>query len=248
MYTVKQLADLAGVSRRTLHHYDAIGLLQPAARDDNGYRRYDDASLFQLQQILFFRELGLDLQQIKEILGDPDFDLVSALQAHRRSVQKRIRRLQTLTQTIDATISYLIGEVTMSEKNLFAGFSEEKQKQYEKEAIDNWGETARQSIALWHSYSDERKAAIMQEGSDIYAAIAANMDKGADSPEVQALLARWHQHLRYFYEPTPAVLGGLGNAYYDHPDFNATFSKMDPALPAFLKEAITIYVGGLAAE
>lgn len=246
MYTVKQLSGLAGVSVRTLHYYDEIGLLKPSSVGGNSYRYYDDDALFRLQQILFYREIGLGLQRIKEILDNPEFDTVTALQLHRQTLEEKIERLQTLIQTVDTTIMYLVGEVDMSnKKNIFEGFSDEKQKQYEQEAIDQWGETARQSHKLWNSYSDERKAQIMQEGSDIYLEIVANMDKGPDSPEIRALLVRWHQHLRYFYEPTIEVLGGLGTMYHDHPDFNATFTKIHPDLPAFLKKAIALYVDEL---
>jgi hypothetical protein len=133
----------------------------------------------------------------------------------------------------------------MDKKNAFEGFDEEKQKEYEKEAVENWGESAAQSIKLWKSYSDERKAQILEEGGQIYQEIVANMEKGHASPEVRALLVRWHEHLRYFYEPTIEVLEGLGNMYHDHPDFNATFTGMHPDLPLFLKEAIAIYVDEL---
>jgi DNA-binding transcriptional MerR regulator len=245
MYTVKQLADLAGISRRTLHYYDEKGLLKPTSLGENGYRYYGNEAVLQLQQILFYRELGLELGQIKKILEDPDFDTATALQAHRRSLQENIKRLQTLIRTVDTTIMHLIGEVNVSEKNIFEGFSDEKQKEYEDEAVARWGDEAAQSIKLWNSYSAERKAEIMQEGGDIYQEIVANMDKGADAPEIRALLARWHEHLRYFYEPTLEVLGGLGDMYHDHPDFNATFTKIHPDLPAFLKQAIAIYVDEL---
>jgi DNA-binding transcriptional MerR regulator len=245
MYTVKQLANLAGVSRRTLHYYDEKGLLKPASRCENGYRLYNEESLFQLQQILFFREIGLALQVIKEIVEDPKFDTVSALQQHRKTLQENILRLQTLIMTVDTTIMHLIGEVEMSEKNVFKGFSEEQQTQYEKEAVEQWGDNAAQSIQLWNNYSEARKEEIMQEGSEIYQEIAANMNKGAESPEVRAQLVRWHQHLRHFYEPSIEVLGGLGDMYHEHPDFNATFSKIHPDLPAFLKKAIAIYVDEL---
>ncbi len=245
MYTVKQLADLAGVSRRTLHFYDEIGLLKPASIGENGYRYYNDQSLFRLQQILFYREIGLELQQIEEILEDPDFDTITALQSHRQTLQEKIKRLQTLIRTVDTTILHLIGEVDVSKKNIFEGFSEEKQQEYEAEAVDRWGDNAAQSIKLWKSYSEERKAEIMEEGSQIYREIAANMDKGPEAAEIRALLVRWHEHLRHFYEPTIEVLGGLGNMYHDHPDFNATFTKIHPDLPAFLKEAIAIYVDAL---
>ena len=165
MYTVKQLADLAGISRRTLHYYDEKGLLKPTSLGDNGYRYYGDEALLQLQQILFYRELGLELRQIKKILEDPDFDTATALQAHRRSLREKIKRLQTLIRTVDTTIMHLIGEVNVSEKNIFEGFSEEKQKEYEDEAVARWGDEAAESIQLWNSYSAERKAEIMQEGA-----------------------------------------------------------------------------------
>jgi hypothetical protein len=136
----------------------------------------------------------------------------------------------------------------MSKKKIFEGFSPEKQQHYEEEAARLWGDSVKESTQYWNSYSEEKKQAIMQEGSAIYADIAANMSKGPESPEIQAMLARWHQHLRYFYEPSLEVLGGLGNVYYDHPDFNATFTAIDPALPAFLKKAIAIYVDELETQ
>lgn len=248
VYTVKQLSDLAGVSVRTLHYYDEIGLLKPSSVGENGYRYYEDEALFRLQQILFFREMDLGLLQIKEIIDDPDFDLVTALQVHRQALEERIERLQTLINTVDRSIMHLVGEVNMSKKKIFEGFSEEKQKQYEQEAVERWGDTARKSINLWYSYSDQKKEQIKQEGGAIYTDLVAAMSKGPESPEVQAILVRWHQHLRYFYEPSPAVLRGLGNMYNEHPDFNATFTAMHPDLPAFLQKAITYYVDTLSAK
>ena len=132
MFTVKQLSDLAGVSVRTLHYYDEIGLLKPTRVGENGYRYYEEEALFRLQQILFFREMDLGLAQIKEVLGTPNFDQRAALQAHRQALQAKIDRLQILIETVDDTIKHLTGEVSMSKKKLFKGFSEKKQKQYEK--------------------------------------------------------------------------------------------------------------------
>jgi DNA-binding transcriptional MerR regulator len=245
MYTVKQLSDLAGVSVRTLHYYDEIGLLKPSSVRENGYRSYSDDAMFRLQQVLFYRELDLDLMQIKMIINNPEFNLVTALQSHRAQLQEKIDRLQTLISTVDTTILHLIGEVNMSNKKVFEGFSEEKQKQYEEEAQNLWGDKVKQSTQLWNSYSEQKKQQIMQEGNDIYADIAANMSKGPQSPEVQAILVRWHQHLRYFYEPSLQILRGLGEMYQDNPDFNTNFAGLHPDLPAFLKQAITYYVDGL---
>ncbi|NUM48058.1 MAG: MerR family transcriptional regulator [Anaerolineales bacterium] len=241
-YTVKQLSDLAGVSVRTLHYYDEIGLLKPSGVGQNTYRYYNDDSLFRLQQILFYREMGLELAQIKEILDAENFDRVSALQLHRQRLQEKIERLNTLIQTVDATIMHLVGEVNMTKKKIFEGFSEEKQKQYEEEATQMWGEGVRETAKLWNSYSEAKKQAILAEGGAIYSDIAANMDKGPESEEIQTLLIRWHDHLRNFYEPSIETLGGLGEMYHDHPDFNATFTAIHPALPGFLKTAIAHYV------
>lgn len=245
MYTVKQLSSLAGITVRTLHYYDEIGLLEPSQVGANGYRQYDDAALFRLQQILFYREMELDLHLIKEVLDRPDFDQVGALQSHRRRLEGKIERLKALMGTVDTTIMHLVGEVNMSKKKIFEGFSPEKQKQYDEEAVNQWGDTARQSINLWNSYSAERKQQILQEGGEIYAAVAAKMNLGPAHPEIQTELAHWHAHLRNFYEPSIEALKGLGEMYHDHPDFNATFTAIHPDLPAFLKQAIGIYVDEL---
>lgn len=248
MYTVKQLAELADVSKRTLHYYDEIGLLVPASTTAGGYRQYDDDSLLRLQQILFYREIGLELRQIKQLLDAPDFDLVVALRSHRQTMHSKIARLRTLIETVDATIAHLAGEINMSEQHIFKGFSKEKQQQYEREAIEEWGETARESIAYWNSYSDAQKEEVMQEGNQIYAELAKKVNDAPDNPDVQALLTRWHAHLRHFYEPSIEMIEGLGNMYFEHPDFNATFTALDPALPAFLQQAIAVYADALETQ
>src|SRR5688572_8100776 len=104
MYTVKQLSDLTEVSVRTLHYYDEIGLLHPTKVGANSYRYYDDEALLRLQQILFYREMGLELMQIKEILNSPTFDLLAALRSHRTVLQEKINRLHDLVGTVDTTI------------------------------------------------------------------------------------------------------------------------------------------------
>lgn len=250
MYTVKQLSDLAGVSVRTLHYYDEIGLLKPSSVGSNSYRYYEDADLLRLQQILFFRELDLGLLQIKEILDRPDFDLVSALQQHRSALQAKIDRMQSLIQTVDHTIMHLVEDVEMAKKKkMFEGFTEEQEKQYEQEAKRRYGEDAvRETTKRWNSYTDEEKQRIKDEGGQIYLDLAASMPTGPNSDQTQAHLVRWHQHLRYFYEPSIEVLGGLGKTYYEDPDFNAFFTKIHPDLPEFLSKAIAVYVDKLETE
>lgn len=245
-YTVRQLARLAGVSVRTLHHYDAIGLLSPPRDPSNGYRRYDQASLLRLQQILFLRELGLSLDEIGAVLDRPDFDLLHALEQHRQALRERQDRLARLAQTVERTIQHLRGELEMSSEELFAGFTPEQEAAYEEEAAQRWGEEqVRESNRLWRSYSDEKKRAILQEGQAIYRGLIAAMPQGPTSAVAQDGVRRWHEYMKYFYEPSPEMLLGLGDLYNEDPAFNATFTKMHPDLASFMREAIRHYVAAL---
>jgi DNA-binding transcriptional MerR regulator len=122
-YTVKKVAAMSGVSVRTLHFYDEVGLLKPAHLGANGYRFYEEPQLLTLQQILFYRELGFELKQIKQILGRADFEKVAALQSHRKVLQKNLTRTRKLIETIDKTIQHLKGTKKMKNKEMFAGFS-----------------------------------------------------------------------------------------------------------------------------
>jgi DNA-binding transcriptional MerR regulator len=248
MYTVKQLSALAGVSVRALHHYDEIKLLSPTQVGANRYRYYDDAALLRLQQILFYREIGLELAQIKDVLDAPGFDLIDALQSHRAALQGRIGRLEKLVETIDETISAIKGGMKMSKKRLFEAFSDEKQKDYERSARLQYGpDLVNESARRWGNYTAAERQQILDEGNQIYAAVTAAIEAGesAGSAEVQALIARWHDHIRYFYEPTLDILRGLGALYNEDPAFNANFKKIHPELAEFMRAGINTYVDAL---
>ena len=242
-YTVKQLARLAGITPRTLHHYDAVGLLPPAALGQNGYRYYDQASALRLQQILFYRQLGFSLEQIKEILHDPDFDLLQALQGHKQALQAQMERLNQLVRTVDQTIQHLRGEIEMSTKDFYAGFDEEQQKRYEQEAKQRWGEASVvESSRRWNACSREQKNAILAEGNEITLGIADNMPKGYDHPDVQDWVGRWHQSINQnFYDCSLEVFEALGNGYVSDPAFTAFYEKVRPGLAAFMQRAMTYY-------
>jgi MerR family transcriptional regulator, thiopeptide resistance regulator len=245
-YTVKQLAKLAGVSARTLHYYDEIGLLKPDSHGDNGYRYYGEEAAPRLQQILFFKELGLSLQDIQGIIDCPEFDVLHALQEHKLALQERAGRLERLIHTVDKTINHLKGTRAMKQKELFEGFSEEKQKEYQEEIIRRYGDKlVRESDQHWGSYSVEKKAAIIAEQQQVHRDLAAQMGKGAESREVQQIIGRWYQNLRNFYEPTVEVLSGLGRLYIEDPQFTATFNKIHPDLAEFFNRAIQVYCKNL---
>lgn len=248
MYTVKRLSDLAGVTVRTLHYYDEIGLLKPTKIGGNGYRHYNDDALLRLQQILFYREIGLELTEIKEILDSPDFDLLAALRSHKDALEARINRLERLVSTVDDTIAHVAGEADMSKKKLFEAFSEEQQLDYEREIRLEYGpDLVNESRRRWNSYNKAQRDAILAEGGQVYSELAAALkaEKSPDSAEVQAMLIRWHENLRHFYEPPLEVLRGLGEMYNTHPDFMVKFQSLHPDLPEFLQAAITQYVDDL---
>jgi DNA-binding transcriptional MerR regulator len=243
MFTVKQLSDLAGVTPRTLHHYDQIGLLKPSRTGDNGYRYYGEDAVLKLQQILFYRELGMPLDEIKSIMGRRDFEILTALENHKMELSKKATRLEHLISTVDNTILHLKGQKSMSNKQLFEGFSEEQQEKYAAEAETMYDpEIVRASNKKWKGYSAEKKQAILEEGRQIYVEMVAAIPSGADAPEVQVLVERWRKHMDYFWTPSLDQLVGLAEMYNVDPRFKANFDKMNPRLAPFMLEAVKVYV------
>lgn len=245
MFTVKQLSKMAGVTPRTLHHYDAVGLLKPSRVGDNGYRYYGEDALLRLQQILFYRELDLPLDDIRKIMGRRDFDVLGALEGHKQALCRQVERLNRLLTTVDNTIDHLKGKRIMSEKGLFEGFSEEEQEKYALEAEQLYDpETVRASNRKWKAYPAAKKQQVLAEGKAIYTDLIAAMPKGAASNEVQAIVERWRRHMDYFWTPDLDQLLGLANGYNDDPRFKANFDEMHPKLAGFMREAVKVYVDG----
>ena len=243
MFTVKQLSRLAGVTPRTLHYYDEIGLLKPSRVGDNGYRYYGEEALARLQQIMLYRELDMPLENIKTIMGRRDFDALSALESHKAELRKRAVRVERLIATVDRTISHLKGKNEMSQKQYFEGFSDEQQAEYEKEAMQMYDpETVKASSKKWKGYTDAEKQRIGEEGNAVYADFLLALPKGPASPEAQACVARWRRHIEYFWVPNEAQLLGLADGYNDDPRFKANFDKIHPGLAAFIREAVRVYV------
>ena len=243
MFTVKQLSTLAGVTPRTLHHYDQIGLLKPSQIGENGYRYYGEDAALRLQQILFYRELGLPLDDIKKIMGRRDFDVLAALENHKAEIQKRTVRLQRLIETVDNTISYLKGQKIMDNKQIFYGFTPEEEEKYAREAEQMYDpKIVRESNRKWKAYGKQKQQSILDEGKKIYVEMIAVMPNGASSPEAQALVERWRAHMDYFWTPSLEQLSSLAEMYVNDPRFRANFDAMDTQLADFMLEAVTFYV------
>jgi DNA-binding transcriptional MerR regulator len=246
-YTVKDVARLSGVSVRTLHFYDEIGLLKPAHVGDNGYRYYEQAELLRLQQILFYRELGMPLTEIQQVMTDPDFDQLDALRRHREQLSAQVGRMQALIDTLDRTIDHLQGERDMSADALYQGFAPAKQAEYEQEMIDRYGDEARQNIAEskrrmkgWTKADFEAfKAEIDELHRAFTAAITAG--KAPDSLAVQDLTQRHYAWVSRSWTPNREAYIGLGQMYNDHLDFRKLYDGFHPGLAAFLAEAMRVY-------
>jgi len=246
MYKVNELAAMAGVTVRTLHHYDRIGLLSPSGHSDAGYRLYDGTAALKLQQILFYRELGLPLGEIRRLLGAPGFDLLAALESHKAELDKRVARVRLLRRTVENTISYLKGETTMEKAGIFSGFTPEEEEYYGKEAEKMYDpETVRESNRKWKAYGAARQREILEEGKVIYLDMIAAMPGGAGSPEAQALVGRWRAHMSHFWTPAVGQLLPLARNYSADPRFKTNFDAMRPGLAEFMGEAVRIYGEGL---
>ncbi len=242
-HTVRQLARLAGVTVRALHHYDQIGLLRPNARTAAGYRLYGEADLLRLQQILLFREMDVPLDQIREILDDPQFDLVQALRSHRHTLQVRAVRLETLLHTIDKTIAKLTEDTPMlTVEELYEGFSKEDAERYRREARELWNpEMVEATEQRARKMSKAQWAAVGQQGEQATQLLASLMDHSPDDPAVQAAIAQHHAWIENFY-PAPAELyRGLGQMYVEHPEFHAFYEKYRPGLADFMQAAMAHY-------
>ena len=248
-YTVSQLARMAGVTVRTLHHYDQIGLLTPAGRTEPesgrsaGYRLYGEGELLRLQQILFFKELDLPLDQIRQILDDPGFDQVAALEHHRGMLQGRVERLARLLNTIDRTIDRLMeDDMTLTDEDLYEGFSTEQIERYKREAREMYDPAlVEESERRVKGMSREKWQAVQNQGRDVTVAIAGLMDREPGDPEVQAQVAGHHAWIENFYPCSAEIYRGLAQGYVEHPEFRAFYEKVRPGLAEFLSAAMVIY-------
>ena len=241
-YSVSELARLVGVSVRTLHYYDEIGLLRPSARSASGYRLYNHDDLLHLQQILFYKELELPLGEIQAIMEQAEFDRLQALKVHREQLLKKGERLSRLIDTVDKTIESLTEEdMDLSDEELFAGFTPEQRERYGKESRERWGDEVDQVEGRLRKLPKAKWEDIQAEGGVVTQAIAELMDLPVDDPKVQAVIARHHAWIENFYPCSAERYEGLGQMYVEHPDFRAFYEKYRPGLAEFMRDAMAVY-------
>jgi DNA-binding transcriptional MerR regulator len=249
VYTVKDVARLSGVSIRALHHYDEIGLLKPACVGANGYRYYGRDELLHLQQILFHRELGFPLEQIRQVLGAADFDRIAALRAHRERLMGEVRRYRRLVRTLDATLAALEGDTDMDDKAMYRGFSPEKQAEHEAWLVTRFGGDARARIddakARMKDWSQADLDHYLAEAEAIEIALAQAMANGlpAGSSAASELIGRLHGWVGRGWNRPPGrkAFIGLGKLYQEHPDFRARYESRATGLTDYIADAICAF-------
>lgn len=242
-YTVKQLARLSGVSVRTLHYYDEVGLLQPGRIERNGYRHYGEQELVKLQQILFFKELEFPLEDIKKIMAAPGFDVAHALRDQKQLLQMKRKRLDGLIKSIDKTITSMETNKTIADGELYDAFKDDDVKQYQDEVKARWGnsDAYKQSQARVSKMTKKEMEKMKADAKAHTQALADSMDKGVKHPDVQALIAKSHAGVNFFYDCSLEMFRRLGEMYVADPRFTAYYEKFRPGLAVFVRDAIAYY-------
>jgi DNA-binding transcriptional MerR regulator len=238
-YQVKEVAEMAGVSVRTLHHYDELGLLSPRGRTEAGYRLYAEQDLLRLQQILLGRELGLPLEEIRRSLDDPAFDRRATLRRQRAELEKRAQHTADMLRAVDRALLHLEGEGMDLEK-IFDGFDPAR---YETETEERWGasEAFAESKRRTARYTHEDWQRMKAEQAAIYADLAQLLAAGAAgaAPEVRAVAERHRLSIeRWFYPCSLEMHQRLATLYEQDPRFAANIDKSGAGLTAFLVAAI----------
>jgi len=234
---VKEVADLVGISVRTLHHYDQIGLLSPKTTTSSGYRIYDDHDLETLQQILFFKELGFPLLQIKEMMHNQSFNRLEALQLQHTLLLDKKYQLNKMIETIEKTIKHAKGEINMSNTEKFEGFNF-SHNPYEQEARQKWGDKAvdeaNQKVKNMSDFDQEQFNSIFRKLAEI-------RHLAADSTEAQTAIKQWYVMLNEIGHYSLEAFKGLGHMYVEDVRFTKNIDRFGDGLAVFMRDAMAVF-------
>lgn len=249
-YTVQKLAQMAGVSTRTLRYYDEIGILKPARINSSGYRIYGLAEVDRLQQILFYRELGVSLESIKEIVTAPAFDGARALREHREKLLEKRAQLDALISNVEKTIAVTEGRMKMTDKEKFEGFKqklvEDNEAKYGKEIREKYSDEAvSKSNDKVKNMTQEQYEEVTKLANDVLETLYAAFKTGDPAGELAQKAADLHrQWLCYYWDSySKEAHAGLAQMYVDDPRFTAYYDEKQPGAAEFLRDAVFIYTG-----
>ena len=241
MYHIKEAAQLSGVSVKTLHHYDKIGLLVPA-KSENGYRTYSQADLERLQVILYYKYLGFSLEKIAELLSQDEQALLPHLVRQLEYLQQERDRLDTLISILQKTIQDEKGERKMTMKEKFAGFTYEDNHKYHQDAVEEYGqEVMSEALARQNGREEESAAAFNQ----VFQSLAENMQQGLpiEAAENQEQAAQLLQAIRtYGFDCSIEVFGHIGKGYVYNPEFKENIDKFGSGTAQYTADVIAVYV------
>lgn len=249
-YTVHKLGKMAGVSTRTLRYYDEIGILKPARINSSGYRIYGRAEVDRLQQILFYIELGVGLEDIKAIIDDPAFDAETALREHLEKLLHKKAQLEILIDNVRKTLASREGRITMSDQEKFAGFKEkliaENEQKYGKEAREKYGEEAvERSNQAFKNMSQADYAKMQELEVEMRKVLAEAMTSGDPAGPLAQKAAALHKEwlTMAWGQYNKEAHAGLTQLYVDDERFTAYYDREQPGTAAFLRDAVQIYTG-----
>ncbi|MFB4278186.1 MerR family transcriptional regulator [Nonomuraea sp. MTCD27] len=242
-FSVGQVARLAGITVRTLHHYDEIGLLTPGERTTAGYRRYTDADLTRLQQILLYRELGFPLEEIAVILDEPATDDLTHLRRQHELLTRKAERLHEVITAVERAMQARTSGITLTPEERFEIFGDFRPEDHDPEVERRWGNTPRytESRRRVASYTKadwlQLKAEAATINDDLVAAYKAGLP--ADGAHAMDLAERHRGHItRWFYDCPHDIHTCLGDLYVQDPRFTATFDALTPGLATYFRQAI----------
>ncbi len=245
-YTIQQLADLAGISTRTLRYYDQIKLLPSVRAVQSGYRIYGEREVDALWQILFFKELGFELSTIAEIINDPSYDCLKVLEEHLRTLKQKELQIQSLIHTVEKTIRKERGEIAMTDQEKFESFKkdmiDENEAKYGKEIREKYGEDTvaesnRKMMNLSREDYDKMTAISEKLQSKLAKAVKAGEDFKSDCGKEIALLHR--EWLTFTWPKYSAEAHrGLGEMYVADERFTAYYDQEVAGCAQFLRDAI----------
>lgn len=239
---VKEVAELVGVSIRTLHHYDQIGLLTPKEITDSGYRLYSEENLETLQQILFFKELGFTLKEIKKIINSPSFNRQEALILQRKMLIEKRKKVDKMIETIDKTIKHMAGEIQMTNEERFEGINVGF-NQFEEEARRRWGNQSIDEInAKLKGMSKDEQNDLSDRWDMIFNKLACLCDQSPESQEVQATIKQWYDFLNEnFSKYSLDAFYGLGQLYINDERFTKNIDQYGEGLAKLMSEAMEVF-------
>ena len=241
-YTVGEVAVLSGVTIRTLHHYDEVGLLSPGGRSAAGYRIYEDPDLERLQRILFYRELGFTLDEISTIVDDPHTDALGHLRRQRGLLNERIERLSAMVDAIDYEMEARTMDLPLTPEERLEVFGEFRPENHAEEAEQRWGGTDayRQSQRRVSNYTKEDWLKIKAEHDEVAANLAVLFESGVSpaSEEAMAAAEAHRRHIsRWYYDCSHEIHRGLGEMYVSDERFRANYDLLAPGLSEFICDA-----------